>query len=343
MGYSSLGEAIPQLANLTSQVPGLMAVAAGGQNFTHCCLRAMNQSLFVEGSNGSLAFSNPSYFLPSLTIPDLESAVSGSNFPCGASWNGDWAGAPVVRVPYTWCLSQCEGWEMSRFDVLSQWIGPLVQFILPSLAFCLNVPRVRKLAIPSFIFQAHPRSLRGFATYWIRLAWAIVLMTVDTFIWLSVCFAFAGPMLLSAVYEFIIDRKVLEFLSPPQEPSKKDKPIVSKSLKAQLLLSVVVGNLRLSTGRRSSTFSTFKSIQSDRDPEVLRRQPTTATIDPLSDNTWSRIMAMLDESEDNSRSAGKVSLSTKLKAILNSQARCGSHDRSPPRHILISHKVLVPR
>lgn len=324
MGYSSLGEAIPQLAGLTYQAPSHMA---GGQNFTFCCLRAVNQSLTIESSNGSLAFNSPSYFLPSLTIPDLESAVSGSSFPCGASWNDDWAGAPVVRVPYKWCLSQCGGWEMSRFDVLSQWIGPLVQFILPSLAFCLNVPRVRKLAIPSFIFQAHPRSLRGFATYWIRLLWAIVLMTIDTFIWLSVCFAFAGPMLLSAVYEFIIDRKVLEFLSPPQEKTKRDKPLVSKRLKAQLLLSVVVGNLRLSTGRRNSTFSTFKSTQTDEDPEVLGRRPTAATIDPLSDNTWSRIMAMLDESEDSSSSAGKVSLSTKLKAILNSQPRCVFYDR----------------
>lgn len=342
MGYSSLGDAVPQLANLTAQTPSSMPITAGGQNFTHCCLNAMKQSLTIEGPNGSLAFNSPSYFLPSLTIPDLESAVSGSTFPCGASWDGDWAGAPVVRVPYSWCLSQCGGWEMSHFDVLSQWIGPLVQFILPSLAFCLNVPRVRKLAIPSFIFQAHPRSLRGFATYWLRLTWAIVLMTVDTFIWLSVCFAFAGPMLLSAVYEFIIDRKVLEFLSPPPGKSKVDKPVVSKRLKAQLLLSVVVGNLRLSTGRRSSTFSTFKSTQSDEIPEILGRRPTAATIDTLADNTWSRVMAMLDELEDNSRSVGTVSLSTKLKAILNSQARCAFLDRSS-RHKLIPFKALDPQ
>lgn len=282
----------------------------------------MNQSLSVDGPNQSLAFRHPSYFLPSLTISALDSAVSGSAFPCGATWNGDWAGAPVVRVPYTWCTSQCGGWEMSHFDVLSQWIGPLVQFILPSLAFCLNVPRVRKLAIPSFIFQAQPRSLRGFATYWFRLGWAMALMTVDTFIWLSVCFAFAGPMLLSAVYESIIDRKLLEFLSPPQENRKRDKPVVSRRLKAQLLLAVVVGNLRLSTGRRSSTFATLKSTQSDEDPEPVRRCPSAATIDPPSDNTWSRVMALLDETEEDCTAYGRVSLSTKLKAILNSQARC---------------------
>lgn len=320
MGYSSLGEAIPQLANLTSYAPSALATRAGGQNFTHCCLVAMNQSLNVDGPNGSLSFNTPSYFLPSMTIPDLESAISGSSFPCGASWNGPSdPGAPVVRVSYDWCLSQCGGWEISHVDVLSQWIGPLVQFILPSLAFCLNVPRVSKVAIPDGVFQAHPRSLRGFATYWARLGWALVLMTADTFIWLSVCFAFAGPMLLSAVYEFILDRKVLEFLSPPREKKKRERPAISNRLKAQLLVAVVVGNLRLSTGRRSSTINS-KIVRSDQDPGLLRRYTSTATIDPLRDNTWSRIMTMVDEAEED-RIFGKIFLSTKLKAILNSQAR----------------------
>lgn len=320
MGYSTLSEVIPQLTNLTYRAPSPLAITAGGQNFTHCCLVAVNQSLNVKGPNGTLSFNSPSYFLPSLTISDLESAVSGSSFPCGASWNDDYAGAPVVRVPYNWCLSECGGWEISHVDILSQWIGPLVQFILPSLAFCLNVPRVRKLAIPEGVFQAHPRSVGGFATYWFRLGWALVLMTIDTFVWLSVCFAFAGPMLLSAVYEFILDRKVLEFLSPPGEKTKRKRPAISKRLKAQLLLAVVVGNLRLSTGRRSSTF-TNKSSRSDQDPETTRRDTNSTTIDPLTDNTWSRVMSMVDEAEEARAFSGKVSLSTKLKAILSSQAR----------------------
>lgn len=147
-------------------------------------------------------------------------------------------------------------------------------------------------------------------------------MTVDTFIWLSVCFAFAGPMLLSAVYEFILDRKVLEFLNPPKGKKEKDKPVVSKRLKAQLLLAVVVGNLRLSTGRRSSTFDTQNSTQSDQDPQPIKRQGSSVTtIDTLADNTYSRVMALLDEAEEGCRAYGRVSLSTKLKAILNSQPR----------------------
>lgn len=320
MGYSSVGEAIPQLANLSYSTPSSLAITAGGQNATHCCLIAMNQSLNVNGPNGSLAFNDPAYFLPSLTITELEDAMSAGQFPCGATWNGDFTGAPVVRVGYDWCLSECGGWELSHVDVLSQWIGPLVQFILPSLAFCLNVPRSKKLAIPNSIFQAHPRTIKGFATYWIRLLYAMFLMTVDTFVWLSICFAFAGPMLLSAVYEFVLDRMVLEFLSPQKKKKgKKVRPMISKRLRAQLLLSVVVGNLRLSTGRRASTFSAESTLSEG--PEVMRRHKSAATIDRLSDNTWSRVMTMVDEDEDNPRTRDQVSLGTKLKAMLSSQAR----------------------
>lgn len=328
MGFSSLGEAIPRLANLTSHAPGAnMASQYGGQNFTHCCLVAMNQSLNVNGPNGSLAFNTPAYFLPELTMPQLEDAMSHETglFPCGASWNGNWEGAPVVRVPYNWCLNHCGGWEISTFDVLSQWVGPLVQFILPSLAFCLNVPRVSKIAIPSGIFQGHPRSIQGFVTYWIRLLWAIFLMLIDTFVWLSMCFAFAGPMLLSAVYEYMLDRKVLEFLDPPKEKKKKNiRPTISPRLKAQLLLAVVVGNLRLSTGR-TNTIPLTATPPSDDDPESdSRNAPSHVPIDGLTDNTWSRIMSMLDEQPGPSNSQ-RVSLGTKLKAILNCQERSASN------------------
>lgn len=314
MAYTSIGELIPQLAGLRAGAASSLAYTAGGQNFRQCCLVAINQSLSLTGPDGTLSLNAPAYFQPPVTIPELEHALLGDqSFPCGESGGGDTGGLPVVRVPYEWCSSQCAGWERSHISVPQQWVGPLVQFILPSLAFCLNIPRASKLAMPDVMAQARPKSLIWFATYWIRLLWALLLTTIDTLAWLCICLAFAGPMLLSAMYEYVLDSKVLGFLSASKGNGKRGGPDISPRLRAQLLLAVAVGNLRISTSRRVSMFSQW-------DAETHRRRLSVGDI--LKDNTWTRVMAMLDEDEsDSAWFGGKVMLSTKLKAVFNSEAR----------------------
>lgn len=328
MASLSVGDLVPQLANLSFHPPSPRPLGLGGQNFTHCCLRAVNISLTVE--HGNLSFTDTSFFPPDLSISSLEAAIDNDDFPCGASWNGDPAGSPVVQVPYTWCASQCPGWEISHLRALSQWVGPLVQFILPSMAFCLNVPRARKLAIPDFVFQAHPRSLGGLTSYWLRLLGAVLLMALDTIVWLSICFAFAGPMLLSAVYEFVLDRKVLEFLRP-HEKTDRQRPTIPGRTKAQLLLAVVVGNVRISTSLADLRRSAFIGSggdgggTQDGNPETLTAAATNPDPPVPPDSTWDRIMTMVDEYEKSRANRGleveAVSLPTKLKALLSAQAR----------------------
>lgn len=202
---------------------------------------------------------------------------------------------------------------MSRTSVPQQWVGPLVQFILPSLAFCLSIPRASKLRMPDVIGRVRPWSLIWFATSWITVLWTILLTSVDTIVWLCLCFAFAGPMLLSGMYEYALDRKVLDFLDDSNRGVKRDGAGISRRLTAQLLLAVAVGNLRICTSRRISMVSQW-------DAETHRRRVSVGDI--LKDNTWSRVMVMVDEDEsDLAWLGGKVRLSTKLKAIVNSQAR----------------------
>lgn len=315
MVHSTIGQLIPQLANVVAGATSSLSDTAGGQNFAHCCLVAINQSISVTGPAGTLSLNTPSYFEPPVTIEELEYAFSnGHIFPCGASRGSIPDEAPAVRVPYGWCLSQCGGWEMSHISVPQQWVGPLVQFVLPSLALCLNIPRASKLAMPDVISWPRPWSLIWFATYWIRLLWAMLATAVDTVVWLSICFAFAGPMLLSAMYEYVLDRKVLDFLNASSNgKAKDDEPSISPRLRAQLLLAVAVGNLRISTGRRISMFSQW-------DAETHQRKLSVGDI--LKDNTWTRVMAMVDEDEsDAAWFGGKILLSMKLKAIFNSHAR----------------------
>jgi hypothetical protein len=303
---ASIGDVIPQLANLTA-----LTKRTGAQNFTHCCLVAANQSL--------LSLSTPAYLQPSTVgIPALRHALSEDpSFSCGDPRGVNPAEAPIVRVPYKWCVSECPGWEMSSTGAPQQWVGPLVQFILPSLAICLSIPRASKLRIPGVAGRVRPWSLVWFATSWIRLLWTFLLTFVDAVLWLSICFAFTGPMLLSAMYEYILDRKVLDFLDDTKNEAraKRHGANIPPRLTAQLLLAVVAGNLRICTSRRISVVSQW-------DSETRRRRISVGDI--LKDNTWSRVMATLDQDESDIAGAwpgGKVRLSTKLKSIVNSQAR----------------------
>ncbi|KAI1806667.1 hypothetical protein F4811DRAFT_568481 [Daldinia bambusicola] len=325
----NIGDLIPQLAGLTYNPPSSLPIGLGGQNFTHCCLRALNDSLILN-SNGSLSYSSTSFVAHGVSIEELEDAIQNDEFPCGATFNGDLRGAPVVRIPYYQCTAQCPGWEISHSNAMQQWIGPLVQFIVPSLAFCTNVPRTHKLAIPEIVFKAHPRTIVGFVTYWIRLLGAVMLMTLDTVVWLGICFAFAGPMLLSAVYEYALDRKILEFMAPPNDKP----PAMPMRLKAQLLLSIVVGNIRMATLERDEleVDSRHHSTASS-DLEAIRPLEKRITSKLVHNSVWKRVMVLIDEheaSKSNGRYPGEtVSLPTKLKALLNSQASFGSTVGAP--------------
>ncbi|KAI0910797.1 hypothetical protein F4823DRAFT_637240 [Ustulina deusta] len=317
----------PQLAGLASDSPDPRPIALGGQSFTHCCLVALNESLVVR--DGNLSYASPSFVDPAVSIEDLEYAAQNNAFPCGSAFNGDKSGAPVVSVSYSWCVDKCPGWEISRFTVLQQWIGPLVQFIVPCLAFCTNVPRTRKLGIPDVVFRAHPRTVVGLATYWVRLLGALLLTLLDTVVWLSTCFAFASPMLLSAVYEYALDRKVLEFLSP----HKGESPKIPMRLRAQLLLAVVCGNIRMAMRERSDADS-FNAggagradVESGSGDSESDKMPAPHRL--VHNSIWKRIVTMVDEYEvarmDGTAGVQEVvSLPTKLKSLLNSQASFGS-------------------
>ncbi|KAI0417908.1 hypothetical protein F5X98DRAFT_130149 [Xylaria grammica] len=323
----SVASFFPQLAGLSLDPPDPRPVAIGGQSFTHCCLIALDESLVVR--DGNLSYADISFVDPSVSIDDLQYAAQNDAFPCGAEFTGDKNGAPVISVTYNWCRDKCPGWELSHFNVLQQWIGPLVQFIVPCLAFCTNVPRTRKLGIPNVVFQAHPRTVVGFATYWIRLLGALILMLLDTVVWLSICFAFAGPMLLSAVYEYALDRKVLEFLSPP----KGEPPKIPMRLRAQLLLAVVCGNIRMAMRERTDSdlgddaSSGCTPVGSDLGDLEKAEEPVPHRL--VHNSIWKRIMTMVDEYEasrldGNEKALQVVSLPVKLKSLLSSQASFGS-------------------
>jgi hypothetical protein len=131
--FTSVAQAFPQLADLDT-ITSHITQAVGGQNFTRCCLRAVASTYEVDGGK-IITSRNPANVFLDLT-PDK---LNESQFPCGAKYAGDDAGAPLVSVPYHWCAENCPGWQQSINSDLNQWIIPFVGFVLPAAVFCLSV------------------------------------------------------------------------------------------------------------------------------------------------------------------------------------------------------------
>jgi hypothetical protein len=133
---TSLSDAFPELTNLTLQpaTASHRKPTEGGQNFTHCCLLAVSQSLEIV--NGYVIEKVPSFI--NATVDDLLAASAAGQFPCGAVWDGNPAGAPIVQVPDSWLESTCPGWQLSdtKKGDDSEFISPFVGFLLPAVVFC---------------------------------------------------------------------------------------------------------------------------------------------------------------------------------------------------------------
>ncbi|KAH8910654.1 hypothetical protein BR93DRAFT_280408 [Coniochaeta sp. PMI_546] len=211
----------------------------GGQNFTYCCLKAVNQSLKVD-SHGRLILMNNWIVLPEGNATYLLDADSRGQFPCGATYNGDPNGAPVVQVNYTWLADECPGWERSGERNLNAWLQPLSGFLLPAIIFCLSVPRRRKLYIFRAFFVADLAGVKSYVPALLGAIGALVLVTLDTIIWLSTCFAFAGPMILSGLYEALLDNRILEFLRV-----KIHNQRLTLDMRCRCLMIILIGNLDL--------------------------------------------------------------------------------------------------
>ncbi|EHL02017.1 putative Cytochrome b2, mitochondrial [Glarea lozoyensis 74030] len=215
------------------------STSLGGQNFTHCCLLAVNASLTLS-PDGRLIKSQTDYI--DATIEEFLEANNADQFPCTAEWNGDPRGAPRVIVTSGWQEQTCPGWSLSdsKKGDESEWVNPFIGFIIPCIIFVLVIPRRRKLAVWSRLFVQDLSQIIS----WIVAPFAMILsglaVCLDTIIWLCVCFAFAGPMILSGFYEAYLDQKVISFLN-----EKTSNFRLTIDMRARLLFVVLVGNLDL--------------------------------------------------------------------------------------------------
>ena len=132
---STIAEAFPQLNNLQRHPASWSSLSIGAQDLDHCCLLAVNDSLSVI--NGTLVGFSPSQ---SFIVDDFQS-FRNRQFPCGARYIGDDNGAPTVTITYSYCRTNCPGWQRSKSSKLNQWVSPFVGFLIPAVVFCLAIPR----------------------------------------------------------------------------------------------------------------------------------------------------------------------------------------------------------
>lgn len=253
--YTTLAQAFPKLEGLTIDPPHDNGrpnnVYAGGQDYDHCCLLAVNESLSIDSSGRIVQKSPPyNYVFPASNLSDqtgglqaLFEASAWDQFPCGAKYNGSDLGSPsIVQVPYTWVHTNCPGWQLSdsKAGDESEWISPFTGFLLPAVVFCITIPRRRKLGVWSGLFIQDMSRLKVWLIAPFAAMLALLVVVTDTIIWLCMCFTFAGPMLVSGLMEAYLDKAMLDFVS-----SKIKAGRLTLDMRARILFVILVGNLDL--------------------------------------------------------------------------------------------------
>lgn len=230
--YDSVLDAFPELEALNKQQ--IKDPISGGQDFDYCCLLAVNAS--YELVNGSV---KPMGLFINESVTGLQS----QQWPCGASYTGNKSGAPEVVAPYQWVRQHCPGWQENRGSKVDDWTQLFVGFLLPAVAFCLIVPRQQELKLPRALFDVEMGQVSGLLSSPFLALAAGLLVTIDTVYWLIVVFTFTGPILLSGLYEAVVDKRMLAFIR-----DKIDNGRLSRTDRARILFAILVGNLDLAWG-----------------------------------------------------------------------------------------------
>lgn len=229
----------PALADNQRFTPKTWKTAIGGQNFTWCCIQAVIESLTVDENNSLVGVPNPP--ITNLDIPELLKAQHDGQFPCTAQYDPDKPdGAPEINVPYSWFTETCPGWALSSGGNLNGWLQPLSGFLLPAVVFCLSVPRRRKIHVFREFFVADLAGIKSYIPAFFGAIGAMIIVALDTILWLSICWGLSAPMILSGLYEAMLDSRVVDFVR-----EKMKSRNLTLDMRCRLLMLVLIGNLDL--------------------------------------------------------------------------------------------------
>lgn len=225
--------------NNDASTPERWKTYIGGQNFTWCCIKAVAESIIVyDNDNWTVLEDRP---IKNLDYETLYNATQQGQFPCTAEYSSDEPeGAPEIIVPYTWYADTCPGWQLSSGSNLNGWLQPLSGFLLPAVIFCLSIPRRRKFHVFRAFFVPDIAGITSYVPAFLGAIFAMLIVTLDTAVWLSICWALSGPMVLSGLYEALLDNRIVEFVRTRTKCGN-----LTVDMRCRLLMLVLIGNLDL--------------------------------------------------------------------------------------------------
>lgn len=249
--------------------PKKWKTSIGGQNFTWCCIQAVIESLTVDENDNLVAVENPP--ITDLNITELLRARDENQFPCTAQYDPDKPnGAPEINVPYSWFAETCPGWALSSGSNLNGWLQPLSGFLLPAVVFCLSVPRRRKIHVFREFFVADLAGIKSYIPAFFGAIGAMIIVALDTILWLSICWGLSAPMILSGLYEAMLDSRVVDFVR-----EKMKSRNLTLDMRCRLLMLVLIGNLDLAL--EDDPYSVALAQERRRSPSNIVIQGTSPT------------------------------------------------------------------
>lgn len=125
----------------------------------------------------------------------------------------------------------------------------------------LSIPRRWKIRIPSSLFGPDISKLPwGLAEGLGGFLIAAFLGALDVLVWLSVCLACSGPMILPALHEATLDSRVLQFLKTTQGTTE-----ITTDMRARMLFLILIGNLDINPQTKGSSLADNQSPYLDDD------------------------------------------------------------------------------
>lgn len=161
---------------------------------------------------------------------------------CRAKYDASKPPSPKAHVSYGLCKDNCGGIGRSQANEPGQWAAPLVQFILLSVTFAMTIPRMRHIDF-DFVDNSDP-SWRWVLVSLLKQLFAAALLFMDTTIWIGAIVIDAAPMMVSGLYEALLDHRVLCWLDKKRHDLEERDSL-------EFLVTVVCGNIHLDLDHRS--------------------------------------------------------------------------------------------